>query len=688
MTAALCAVLAVWAVLWAPQLFKGRVFVRGDAPTFRVFADASRERWFARHERTYFSPYVFAGLPTTASLADPRPQWLPDALLDLWEAPGRQAWWPPLLPELLLHLASMLAAGALARALWGGGAWSFLVAALAWGLGSYFALPVAYGHDAQFVALAWLPVALLATHRVAAATTPRATLAAALGLAAGLGMLVLAGHPQYAMYAVPLLLAFACERAWAQRRPARTLVALGAMAVAAALSAAVWLPAWHYRAQSVRAAAAGGVGFDEVARWSLAARDAWSFVWANATGFGGATYHGGLSFAEYPPYLGLVALALVLAGVPKGRTRDRGAWWFWVVVAVASLVLAFGSRLGPIYTLLYERVPLWSSLRVAVASVVLAQLAIALLAARGVLRLGMRIPQRRRSLVLGVVSALLVLDFGFVAWPVLVRATGDESALEPPPPSPLARVARQDPHARIAPLDKPSFLSDDPAAWRVRSLGGVHGSASRAWNIVRERNLLGRYGVLCALGVKWVASDTLALDDPELFAPVDGVPGVRRVVHALPRAYGIPRVAGPLDDEAAYAALGSDEFAPDAIAFANHAGAVGDYPGSAGLALTWTRDDADAIELLARAPAPAYVVIADAWFPGWSARIDGTPVTLDKIDGFVRGVAVPAGTHRVRLDYEPPGWRVAVGLSRIAWGVLAACTVVLVALGLRPRVPA
>jgi hypothetical protein len=357
-------------------------------------------------------------------------------------------------------------------------------------------------------------------------------------------------------------------------------------------------------------------------------------------------------------------------------------------VALVSLVLAFGTRLGPIYALLYERVPLWSSLRVAVAPVVLAQLAIALLAARGMLRLTARIPPRGRGLVLGAVVALLVLDFGLVAWPVLLRATGDASALNPPPPSPLARVAQRDPHARIAPLDKPSFLSDDPVAWRVRSLGGVHGSASRAWNTARERNLLGRYGVLCALGVKWVASDTLALDDPELFSKVEGAPAVRRVVHALPRAYGIPRVAGPLDDEAVYAALGSDEFVPDAIAYASDARAVGDYPGSAGLALDWTLDDPDAIELLARAPAPAYVVIADAWFAGWRARIDGTPVPLDKIDGLVRGVAVPAGTHRVRLDYEPPGWRVAVGLSRIAWGVLAACAIVLRALGLKPRVPA
>ncbi|MEP7028125.1 MAG: hypothetical protein ABI960_05980, partial [Candidatus Eisenbacteria bacterium] len=154
MLAAVVVVTLAWSALWGPVLFTGRVFVQGDAPTFRAFAETSRARWFEHRERTFFSPYVFAGLPTTASLADPRPQWLPDALLDLWEAPGRHPAWPALLPALLLQWASMIALGALACALWRGGAATFVAAALAWGLASFACLPLAYGHDAQFVSLA------------------------------------------------------------------------------------------------------------------------------------------------------------------------------------------------------------------------------------------------------------------------------------------------------------------------------------------------------------------------------------------------------------------------------------------------------------------------------------------------------------------------------------------------------
>jgi hypothetical protein len=118
---ALAAIVLVWAVTFAPQLFAGRVFVLGDAAAFRPFSEFSRARWIAAHERTFWNPYVFAGLPATASLADQRPQYLPDVGIDALEwlhrLPGR----PPLSAPLLAHLAGMLAMGLLARALWRAG---------------------------------------------------------------------------------------------------------------------------------------------------------------------------------------------------------------------------------------------------------------------------------------------------------------------------------------------------------------------------------------------------------------------------------------------------------------------------------------------------------------------------------------------------------------------------------------
>ena len=43
----------VWAVLFSPQLFAGRVYVLGDAAAYRQFAEFSRARWLETHERTF-----------------------------------------------------------------------------------------------------------------------------------------------------------------------------------------------------------------------------------------------------------------------------------------------------------------------------------------------------------------------------------------------------------------------------------------------------------------------------------------------------------------------------------------------------------------------------------------------------------------------------------------------------------
>ena len=51
---------------------------------------------------------------------------------------------------------------------------------------------------------------------------------------------------------------------------------------------------------------------------------------------------------------------------------------------------------------------------------------------------------------------------------------------------------------------------------------------------------------------------------------------------------------------------------------------------------------------------PSLVVVAESWFPGWKATIDGDEVTVLEADGAFLGVPVPAGPHRLELRYERP----------------------------------
>ena len=51
-------------------------------------------------------------------------------------------------------------------------------------------------------------------------------------------------------------------------------------------------------------------------------------------------------------------------------------------------------------------------------------------------------------------------------------------------------------------------------------------------------------------------------------------------------------------------------------------------------------------------PRAAVLVLKEAWYPGWSARIDGAPAPCLPANVWARAVRVPAGRHEVRFVYR------------------------------------
>jgi hypothetical protein len=119
---------------------------------------------------------------------------------------------------------------------------------------------------------------------------------------------------------------------------------------------------------------------------------------------------------------GLVALALALWGLVRGRGRTR---WFFLLLALASIVLSFGPRLylapgqpagleiGLPYAWLYAAVPGFKALRAPVRFDALVMLSLAVLAGYGVAASGGRQAgagkENRRSPVLAGVGVLLLV---------------------------------------------------------------------------------------------------------------------------------------------------------------------------------------------------------------------------------------------------------------------------------------
>jgi hypothetical protein len=77
--------------------------------------------------------------------------------------------------------------------------------------------------------------------------------------------------------------------------------------------------------------------------------------------------------------------------------------------------------------------------------------------------------------------------------------------------------------------------------------------------------------------------------------------------------------------------------------------------------------------LVVTASSPAIVLIRDSFAPGWRVAVDDRAVTPYPAAGIFFAVPVPAGVHRVALDYRAPG--LVAGLLVAAGWLLVAATI-------------
>ena len=210
-------------------------------------------------------------------------------------------------------------------------------------------------------------------------------------------------------------------------------------------------------------------------------------------------------------------------------------------------------------------------------------------------------------------------------------------------------------------------------------------------------------GMLEAVAVRYLVLSRDALKKPHLdmhrWRPLSADPNAGSMQvwinnRAQPRAYLVPAARAVGSAAAAWEAVAAPSFNPrrtvvlegvDSRESGNDRGRADgqDTPGSARL----TSDRPQRVAIAVEAAADAWLVLADAWFPGWAATLDGTSTPVLRANYLVRAVAVPVGRHEVVFSYDPPGYATGRTVSSVAWGVLGVALVATVLLGRRRRHP-
>jgi hypothetical protein len=81
------------------------------------------------------------------------------------------------------------------------------------------------------------------------------------------------------------------------------------------------------------------------------------------------------------------------------------------------------------------------------------------------------------------------------------------------------------------------------------------------------------------------------------------------------------------------------------------------------------RSEAGRLEV--RAEGPGLLVVAEAWDPGWRARVDGERAPVHRVNVAQLGVVLPEGTHHVTFRYRPRGFLPGLSLAGAAALALA-----------------
>ena len=203
----------------------------------------------------------------------------------------------------------------------------------------------------------------------------------------------------------------------------------------------------------------------------------------------------------------------------------------------------------------------------------------------------------------------------------------------------------KDPDFRVFNMAANTF-NESRTSYYFKSVGGYNPAKLRIYQDVIERYLSDSpdTGILNALNTKYII-----VQNPKAQSPVL-VPNAS----AYGSVWFVKNVKVVKNDVDELQAIGATRLKDTAVVQQSFAAKANAPQWDSAASIKLTQFDNDTMRYESSSAAPQFAVFSEVYYPaGWNAYIDGKKTDYVKADYLLRGLAVPAGNHKITFIFEP-----------------------------------
>lgn len=238
---------------------------------------------------------------------------------------------------------------------------------------------------------------------------------------------------------------------------------------------------------------------------------------------------------------------------------------------------------------------------------------------------------------------------------------------------------------RVIDFTNNTFNSNDASYWH-KSIGGYHAAKLRRYQEVIEAHIsteMSRFREAVAS----TAGELHEVNGDSIF-PVLNMLNMRYAImqtndgnkvpvynpHAMGNAWPVSSIhwVDNADDE--LSAIGKDNLHRVAVVDKKFKDVLGDVPAdsdSCSISVKLTEYEANRLAYEVSSEKGGILVFSDIYYPGWTATVSGKDVPVARANYILRAIKVPAGKHKVVMQFDPQTVHTTETIAYIALSVLA-----------------